>query len=39
MIRNNISFDVIADCTGLSIEEIKLITNNSTETIIELSNQ
>ena len=39
MILNNISFDVIADCTGLSIEEIKLITNNSTETIIELSNQ
>ena len=33
MIRNNISFDVIADCTGLSIEDIKLITNNSLETI------
>ena len=28
MLRNNITLDVIADCTALSIEEIKLIANN-----------
>ena len=28
MLRNNITLDVIADCTDLSIEEIKLIANN-----------
>ena len=39
MLRNNIPLDVIVDCTALSIEEIKLITNNSTATIIELSNK
>ena len=34
-----ISIEQVAQGTGLSIDEIKLITNNSTETIIELSNQ
>jgi predicted transposase YdaD len=34
-----ISIEQVAQGTGLSIEEIKLITNNSTATIIELSNQ
>jgi predicted transposase/invertase (TIGR01784 family) len=28
MLRNNITLDVIVDCTALSIEEIKLIANN-----------
>ena len=29
MLRNNITLDVIVDCTALSIEEINLISNNT----------